>query len=96
MVRYKVEYEDGSYDLIKCPECNSEDIKHDHSEEHLLDMICTLCKLRFELEETDRKIVQVTTEGETRELPTIIPGDKAEAQKEYEETAQRLRRERDE
>jgi hypothetical protein len=94
MARYKVEYEDGSYDLIKCPECNSEDIEHHHDEERLLDMICTSCKLRFELDGTDKKIVQITTEAD-REPPAIITGEKAEAQREYEETAKRLRKERD-
>ena len=95
MARYKVEYEDGSYDLIKCPECNSEDIEHDHDEEHLLDMICSSCKLRFELDGSDKKIIQVTTEAD-RDPPAIITGEKVEAQREYEETARRLRKERDE
>jgi hypothetical protein len=95
MVRYRVEYEDGSYDLIKCPECRSEDVTHDHDEERLLDMVCTTCKLRFELDESDKKIVQLTAERD-RESPAIIMGEKAEAQKEYEEMARRLRKERDE
>jgi hypothetical protein len=96
MVKFKVEYEDGSYDLIKCPECNSEDISHDHNEEKPLDMICSSCLLRFEIEETDRKIIHVTTESESRESPTIISGKKVKAQQEYEEMSQRLRKERDE
>jgi hypothetical protein len=93
MARYKVEYEDGSYDLIKCPECSREDIEHDHDEEHLLDMICTTCKLRFELDGSDKKIIQVTSEADS-ESPAIVTGEKAEAQREYEETARRLRKER--
>jgi DNA-directed RNA polymerase subunit RPC12/RpoP len=93
MARYKIEYEDGSYDLIKCPECNSQDIQHHHDEERLLDMICTTCKQRFELNATDKKIVQITTEPD-REPPAIITGEKAKAQREYEETAKRLRKER--
>ena len=93
MVKYRVDYEDGSYALIKCPECNSEDISHEHDEERPLDMVCTSCRLRFELEETERKIIQVTTEGATRESPAIIPGRKAESQKEYKATTKRLRKE---
>ena len=89
MARYRVEYEDGSYDLIKCPECSSDHILHE--EEHLLNMICTSCKLRFEIDGSDKKIVQVTAEGDT-EPPAIISGEKAKAQREYEETAQRMRK----
>ena len=95
MARYKVEYEDGSYDLIKCPECNSNDITHDHNQERPLDMICTTCRQRFQLNQTDKKITQVTTKTD-REPPAIITGEKAEAQREYEKTARRLRKERDE
>ena len=90
MARYRVQYEDGSYTLIKCPECNSDDINHD--DEHLLNMICTSCKLRFEINGTDKKIVQVTAEEDT-EPPAIISGEKARAQREYEETARRMRKE---
>lgn len=93
MARYRVEYEDGSYTLIKCPECSSDDTTHD--DEHHLNMICTSCKLRFEIDGSDKKILQVTTEGDT-EPPAIIPGEKAKAQREYEETARRMRKERDE
>ena len=90
MTRYRVEYEDGSYTLIKCPECSNDDLNHE--EEHLLNMICTSCKLRFEINGTDKKIVQVTTEGDT-EPPAIIPGEKAKSQMEYQETARRMRKE---
>ncbi len=96
MVRFRVDYEDGSFDLIKCPECNSEDISHDHNEEKPLDMICSSCLLRFEIEETDRKIIQVTTESDSSESPAIIQDKKAKARQDYEELAQRLRKERDE
>ena len=93
MVKYRIQYEDGSYDIIKCPECSSQDVTHDHNQERPLDMVCTTCRLRFELQETDKKISQVTAEGDTRETPSIIPGEKAEAQREYEETARRMRKE---
>ena len=90
MTRYRVEYEDGSYDLIKCPECSGDDINHE--EEHLLNMVCTSCKLRFEIDGTEKKIVQVTAEGDA-EPPAIVSGEKARAQREYEETARRMRKE---
>ncbi len=90
MTRYRVQYEDGSYTLIKCPECNSDDTNHD--DQHHLNMICTTCKLRFKIHETDKKITQVTTEEDT-EPPAIISGEKAKAQREYEETARRMRKE---
>jgi uncharacterized Zn ribbon protein len=90
MTRYKVQYDDGSYALVKCPECNSEDTNHD--QEHHLNMICTTCKLRFELDTTEKKITQVTVEEDT-EPPAIVSGDKAKTQREYEETAKRMRKE---
>ena len=90
MTRYRVEYEDGSYALIKCPECNSDDLNHD--EDHHLNMICTPCRARFEISRPDKKILQVTTEGDT-EPPAIISGEKAKAQREYEETSRRMRKE---
>ena len=90
MARYKIEYEDGSYTLIKCPECNNDDNTHD--KEHTLNMICTTCKQRFEINGTDKKITQVTAERDT-EPPTILSGDKAKAQREYQETARRMRKE---
>jgi DNA-directed RNA polymerase subunit RPC12/RpoP len=90
MTRYRVEYEDGSYDIIKCPECNSEDT--DHDQDHHLNMICTSCTTRFEINSTDKKITQVTTEPDT-EPPAIISGEKAKAQREYEENARRMRKE---
>lgn len=90
MTRYKVEYEDGSYDIIKCPECNSDDLNHD--QEHRLNMICTPCKVRFEINETDKKVILVTAERDN-EPPAIVSGEKAKAQREYEETARRMRKE---
>ena len=90
MARYRIEYEDGSYTLINCPECDSDDITHD--EEHHLNMICTACKTRIEINETDKKITQVTTMKDT-EPPAILSGEKAKAQRDYEETARRMRRE---
>lgn len=90
MTRYKVEYEDGSYDIIKCPECDSDDLNHD--QEHRLNMICTPCKVRFEINETDKKVLLVTAERDN-EPPAIVSGEKAKAQREYEETARRMRKE---
>ncbi len=90
MARYRIEYEDGSHTLIKRPECNSDDTNHD--DQHHLNMICTSCKLRFEIDGTDKKILQITAEGDT-EPPAIISGEKAKAQREYEETARRMRKE---
>jgi hypothetical protein len=49
-------------------------------------------KLRFKIHETDKKILQITTEKDT-EPPAIITRAKAKAQREYEETAQRMRKE---
>lgn len=90
MTRYRVEYEDGSYDIIKCPECDSDDLNHD--QEHRLNMICTPCKVRFEINETDKKVILVTAERDN-EPPAIVSGEKAKAQREYEETARRMRKE---
>lgn len=90
MTRYRVEYEDGSYDIIKCPECDSDDLNHD--QEHRLNMICTPCKVRFEINETDKKVLLVTAERDN-EPPAIVSGEKAKAQREYEETARRMRKE---
>jgi uncharacterized protein YbaR (Trm112 family) len=90
MTRYRIQYEDGSYTLIKCPECNSHDLNHD--QDHNLNMICTPCRTRFEINETDKKILQVTAEEDT-EPPAIVSGEKAKAQREYEETARRMRKE---
>ena len=94
MARYKIEYEDGHYTLIKCPECNSDDITHD--KEHTLNMICTTCKKRFEINETDKKITRVTTERDTEPPAVLLSGDKAKAQREYQETARRMRKETNE
>ncbi len=55
-------------------------------------MICTTCKLRFKIHETDKKIIQITTEDDT-EPPAILSREKAKAQREYEETARRMRKE---
>ncbi len=90
MVRYRVEYQDGSYDLLKCPECSSDDIIHD--DEHNLNMICASCRQHFEIQSPDKKVTQVTVEPD-KEPPAIISGDKAKAQRDYEETARRMRKE---
>jgi hypothetical protein len=52
--------------------------------------------VRFEIEETNRKIIQVTTESDPRESPAIISDKTAKTQQDYEELAKRLRKERDE
>ena len=87
MTRYRVECQDGSYDIIKCPECNSKDT--DHDQDHHLNIICTTCRARFEINASDNKISQVTTEADT-EPPAIISGEKANAQRIYEENARRM------
>ena len=73
MVRYRVEYEDGSYDLLNCPECSEDDITHDG--EHTLNMICTSCRLHFEIQSPDKKVIQVTAEPD-KEPPASSQGTK--------------------
>ena len=90
MTRYRIQYEDGSYTLIKCPECKSDDLNH--NQDHQLNMICNSCRARFEINGSDKKILRVTAEEDT-EPPAIISGEKAKAQREYEETARRMRKE---
>ena len=66
----------GSYEIIKCPECNNEDTDQDHH----LNIICTTCRARSERNASDKKITQVTTEADT-EPPAIISWEKVKAQR---------------
>ena len=75
MARYRVQYEDGSHTLIKRPECNSNDTNHD--DQHHLNMNCTTCKLRFKIHETDKKILQITTEKDTEPPPQSSQGQRS-------------------
>ena len=92
MVKYRIDYEDGNYDIIKCPECKSEELTHEHKEGHLLDMICTTCRARFKIDEEDKDIIQVEVEEKSKESPTILTREAVKEQLEYEKSAKRLRK----
>jgi hypothetical protein len=93
MVKYWIYYEDGSYELIKCPECKIDNIKHIHEPGQYEGMICNQCATRFNIEESKGKIVKILSEKEIDESPEIISSGSAKGKTEYEERAKRLREE---
>jgi hypothetical protein len=93
MVKYWIYYEDGSYELIKCPECKIDNIKHIHEPGQYEGMICNQCATRFNIEESKGKIVKILSEKEIGESPEIISSGSAKGKIEYEERAKRLREE---
>lgn len=92
MVKYWIYYEDGSYELIKCPECRIDDISHIHTPGQYEGMICNQCATRFNIEERKEKIVNILSENEIEESK-IISNRSAKSQKEYEKRAKKLREE---
>ena len=93
MVKYWIYYKDGSYELIKCPECKIDNIKHIHEPGQYDEMICNQCATRFNIEERKDKIVKILSEKEIGGSPEIVSGRSITGQIEYEERAKRLREE---
>jgi acetyl-CoA carboxylase beta subunit len=93
MVKYWIYYDDGNYELIKCPECKIEDISHVHTPGEYEDMICNQCATRFKLQERKEKIMKILSEEEMEEKDKIASSDAVERQKEYEDRAKRMRKE---
>ena len=93
MVEYWIHYEDGSFELIRCPECRIDDITHVHEPGRYEGMICNQCATRFDLEERKEEIVKILSEDEVDELPEIVSDGSVKGQKEYEDRARRLREE---
>jgi hypothetical protein len=93
MVKYWIYYEDGSYELIKCPECAIEDVKHIHEPGQYDELVCNQCASRFHLEERKDGIVKILSQDEVDEISKIASEESVKAQKEYEERARKLREE---
>ena len=92
MVKYRIEYEDGSYDLVRCPECDGEETSLAKGDEFGA-MICTQCKIRFQIEGQGKKIVKVLSEDDPDyERTPVVSGGSVEDLEEYEERARRLRK----
>jgi transcriptional regulator NrdR family protein len=93
MVKYRIYYEDGSYDLIRCPECDSEETSMAEGDD-MRARICTQCKIRFQIEEQEKKIVKVLSEADPDyERTPVVSGGSVEDLEEYKERARRLRKE---
>ena len=71
MVNYWVYYDDGNYELIKCPECNLDDVSHQHDPSNYKKMVCSVCAARFNLEGRKESIVKIVSEEEG-EPPEIL------------------------
>ena len=93
MVKYWIYYEDGNFELIKCPECRIDDISHNHIPGQYEGMICNQCSTRFNIEERKEKIIKILSENDVEEYPEIASNRSAESQKEYDSRAKRLREE---
>jgi hypothetical protein len=93
MVKYWIYYEDGSYELIKCPECEIDNIDHIHEPGQYEGMICNQCATRFNVEENKDKIIKILSEKEIDGPPEILSSESAKGKIEYEERAKRLREE---
>lgn len=92
MVKYRIYYEDGSYDLIKCPECSSKDTSLNEGED-LIGMICTACETRFHIGEQGKKIIKIVSDDEAERENVIISENMVRDIKEFEDRAKRLRKE---
>jgi uncharacterized protein YbaR (Trm112 family) len=93
MVKYWIYYEDESYELIKCPECRIDDIKHVHEPGQYEELICNQCATRFGIEKRKEKIVKILSEEEVDDLSKIVSDESAKGLRESEERAKRLREE---
>jgi hypothetical protein len=93
LVKYWIFYEDGNYELIKCPECQIEEISHVHTPGEYEDMICNQCATRFNLQERKEKITKILSEEEMEDMDKIVSGDTVKGQKEFDERAKKMREE---
>jgi hypothetical protein len=92
MVKYWIYYDDGNFELIKCPECSLDDVSHTHGPSNYEEMVCNQCATRFNLEKRKEKIVKIVSEEEG-EPPEILSDSSLKSEKEYAERARRLRSE---
>ena len=92
MVKYWVYYDDGSFELIKCPECSLDDVTHAHDPSSYEEMVCNVCAARFKLEDRKDSIVKIVSEDEG-ESPEILSDSSLKIEKEYAERTRRLRAE---
>ena len=67
MVKNWIYYEDGNFELIKCPECLIDDISHVHTPGQYEGMICNQCSTRFNIEERKEKIIKIRSENDVEE-----------------------------
>lgn len=93
MVKYWIYYEDGSFELIKCPECSIEDVTHVHEPGQYEALVCNQCAVRFDLESRKDGIVKILSQDEVDELSKIVSDESVKGQKDYEERARKLREE---
>jgi hypothetical protein len=91
MVKYWIYYEDGNYELIKCPECQITDISHKHTPGQYEGMICNQCAAHFNLEDRKEKIVKILSESDLAEDSKIVSNESAKELKEYKERARKIR-----
>ena len=91
MVKYWIYYENGNYELIKCPECKINDIKHIHTPGQYEGMICNQCATHFKIEDRKEKIVQILSENDISEHSKVVSNELAKDLKEYEDRAKKLR-----
>jgi hypothetical protein len=93
MVKYWIYYEDGNYELIKCPECQINDILHVHTPGQYKGMICNQCATHFNLEDRKEKIVKIISENDFTEYSKVVSKESAKDLNEYEDRAKTLREE---
>ena len=93
MVKYWIYYDDGNYELIKCPECQINDITHLHEPGQYEGMICNQCATHFNLEDRKEKIVKILSENDLGEGTKIVSEESVKELKEYEERARKIREE---
>ena len=93
MVKYWIYYDDGTYELIKCPECKIDDISHFHASGHYEGMICNQCATNFNLEDRKEAIVKILSEEDISEHSKIVSNESAKSLKDYEDRARKLREE---
>jgi len=93
MVKHGIYYEDGSYDLIKCPQCQSDETSPVKGADYEV-MICTQCVNRFHIGEQGKKIVKILSEDEADpERAEVVSGKVVKDYEEYQDRAKRLRKE---
>jgi hypothetical protein len=93
MVKYWIYFDDGTYELIKCPECQIDDISHIHASGQYEGMICNQCATNFNLEDRKEAIVKILSEEDISEHSKIVSNESAKSLKDYEDRARKLREE---